>query len=144
MLLFAIELRKLEFTVKPVIVVAAVLPLLAGPASAETLERTVKANAVSAIGGFLGSEVDTCYPSVIPDVTVRQAPANGSIQLRPYEQALGKDTRCPGMKVRGLAYVYTPKKGFKGTDEVVIDIPWSWTDSGLATIMTHTYRIRVE
>jgi hypothetical protein len=130
--------------VRPAIVVAAGLSLLAGYASAETLERTVKANAVSAIGGFLGYEVDTCYPSVIPDVKVRQAPVNGSIQIRPHEQALGKDTRCPGTKVRGLAYVYTPKKGFKGTDEVVIDIPWSSTDSGMATIMTYTYRIRVE
>ena len=97
-----------------IIAVAAGLALLAGAASAETIERTVKANTISAIGGFLGYEVDTCYPSNIPDVKVRQAPANGTFQIRPHEQALGKDTRCPGTKVRGLAYVYTPKKGFKG------------------------------
>lgn len=33
---------------------AAGLALLAGSASAETVERTVKANMVTAIGGFLG------------------------------------------------------------------------------------------
>ena len=59
------------------------LALLAGPASAETVERTVKANARSAIGGFFGYEVDTCYPSDIPDVKVRQAPGNGTIQIIP-------------------------------------------------------------
>jgi len=126
------------------IAAAAGLALLASPGSAETIERTVKANTVSAIDGFLGYEVNTCYPSVIPDVKVRQAPANGTLQIRPHEQALGKDTRCPGTKVRGLAYVYTPKKGFKGMDEVVLDIPWSWNDLATQTLLTRTYRIRVE
>jgi hypothetical protein len=127
------------------IIVAAVgLALLTGPASAETIERTVKANTISALGGFLGYEVNTCYPSVIPDVKVRQAPANGTIQIRPHEQALGKDSNCPGTKVRGLAFVYAPNKGFKGVDEVILDIPWSSNDLGLPSLMTKTYRIRVE
>ena len=125
-------------------VFAAGLALLTVSASAETVERTVKANTVSAIGGFLGYEVETCYPSNIPDVKVRQQPANGTIQIRPYEQALGKDSRCPGTKVRGLAYVYTPKKGFTGIDEVVLDIPWSWNEAAPLTLMTYTYRIGVE
>jgi hypothetical protein len=120
------------------------LALLAGPASAETVERTVKANARSAIGGFFGYEVDTCYPSDIPDVKVRQAPGNGTIQILPHEQALGKETACPGKKVRGLVYVYTPKKGFKGVDELAIDVPWASTDTGPQTIWTYTFRIRVE
>jgi len=118
--------------------------LLASPACAETLERTVKANTVAAIGGFLGYEVDTCYPSDIPEVKIRQAPAYGSLRIIPHEQVLGKDSRCPGTKVRGLAYVYTPAKGFKGADEVAIDVPWNSTDSGRATILTYTYRIKVE
>ena len=68
------------FAMFRVVAIAAGLALLAGSASAETIERTVKANTVSAIGGFLGYEVNTCYPSVVPDVKVRQAPANGTIQ----------------------------------------------------------------
>jgi len=127
-----------------IIVAAAGLALLTGSASAETIERTVKANTISALGGFLGYEVNTCYPSVIPDVKVRQAPANGTIQIRPHEQALGKESRCPGTKIRGLAYVYTPKKGFKGTDEIVLDIPWTWNEVSPQSIITYTYRIRVE
>jgi hypothetical protein len=127
-----------------VAVVLAGLTCLADLASAETVERTVKANSVTAIGGFLGYEVDTCYPSVIPNVKVRQTPANGSIQIVPHQQALGKDSRCPGTTVRGLAFVYTPKKGFKGTDEVALDVPWSSTDSGPETIRTYTFRVKVE
>ena len=123
---------------------SAVSILLAASASAETVERTVKANAVSPIGGFLGYEVDTCYPSVIPNVKVRQNPANGSIRIVPHQQALGKDSRCPGTTVRGIAFVYTPKKGFKGTDELALDVPWSSTDSGPEILRTYTYRIRVE
>lgn len=126
------------------LVVLTGLIFLAGPAIAETVERTVKANTRSVLGGFLGYEVDTCYPSVIPDVKVRQAPKNGSVQIAPHEQALGKDSRCAGKRIRGLAYVYTPNKGFKGTDEVVLDIPWQSTDSGPQTTWTYTYRIRVE
>jgi hypothetical protein len=118
--------------------------LLAAPAAAETVDRTVKANVRTAIGGFLGYEVDTCYSSVIPAVKVRRAPANGSIEIVPHEQALGPQNRCPGRKVKGLAYVYTPKKGFKGLDEVSLDVPWSSTDSGAETLWTYTYRIRVE
>jgi hypothetical protein len=132
------------FAMYRIIAAATGLSLLMGSASAETIERIVKANTVSAIGGFLGYEVDTCYPSNIPDVKVRQAPANGTIQIRPHEQALGKESRCPGTKVRGLAYVYTPKKGFKGTDEIVLDIPWTWNEVSPQSLITYTYRIRVE
>ncbi len=127
-----------------VMAAAAGLLMLAGSASAETQERTVKANTVAAVGGFLGYETHTCYPSAIPDVKIRQAPANGTLRIVPHEQVLGKDTLCPGTKVRGLAYVYTPKKGFRGTDEVTVDVPWNSTDSGRATILSYTYRIRVE
>lgn len=120
------------------------LTVLAGAAAAETRERTIKANTASAVGGFLGYEVDTCYPSEIPDVKIRQAPASGTLRIVTHEQVLGKDTRCPGTKVRGVAYVYTPNKGFKGMDEVTVDVPWSFSDVGRATTLSYTYRIRVE
>jgi len=120
------------------------LALLTAPAFAETLERTVKANSRSAIGGFLSYEVDTCYAADIPDVKVRQSPAHGTIQILPHEQALSQDSRCPGKKVRGLAYVYTPQRGYKGADEVVLDVPWRSNDLNPPTTLTYTYRIRVE
>jgi hypothetical protein len=120
------------------------LTFLAAPAAAETLDRTVKANAPSAIGGFFGYEVDTCYQSVIPDVKVKQAPANGTFQIVPYEHTVREGSRCAGRKVRGLAYVYTPKKGFTGSDEVVLDVPWSSNDLNAPTLWTYTYRIKIQ
>jgi hypothetical protein len=126
------------------LVIAAGLILIAGPVSAETLDKTVKANTSTAIGGFFGYEVHTCYPSIIPDAKVKQAPANGNFKIVPHEITLGKEDRCAGKKVRGLAYVYTPKKGFKGSDEVSVDLPWSGNDLGLPTIRTYTYRITVQ
>jgi hypothetical protein len=129
---------------RPVVLLLIASALLAAPASAETFDRTVKANARTAIGGFFGYEVDTCYPSNVPDARVRHAPANGQIDIVPHEQVLGTNNRCSGRKVRGLAYIYTPKKGFKGIDELAIDVPWSSTDTGVETLWTYTYRIRVE
>ena len=87
--------------------------LLAVPGRRRNHDRTVKANTRTGIGGFLGYEVDTCSLR-IPAAKIRQAPSNGGIEIIRYEQALGKETRCPGRKVRGLAYVYTPKKGLQG------------------------------
>lgn len=118
--------------------------LLAAPAAAETMERTVKANVRTAIGGFIGYDADTCRPSVIPVVKVRRGPSNGSIAIVPHEQALGKGNRCSGSMLRGLAYIYTPNKGFKGTDEVSLDVPWASNDVHPETLFTYTYRIRVE
>ncbi|QRM28375.1 hypothetical protein [Microvirga sp. VF16] len=54
-----------------IVAAAAGLTLLMSSASAETIERTVKANTITAIGGFLAYEMNTCYPSNIPDVKVR-------------------------------------------------------------------------
>ncbi|MPR08219.1 hypothetical protein [Microvirga tunisiensis] len=126
-----------------IIVAAAGLALLTGAASAETIERTVKANTISALGGFLGYEVNTCYPSVIPDVKVRQAPANGTIQIRPYEQALGKDSTARARRSAVSPSSMRRTRVSRG-DEVVLDIPWSSNDLGLPNLMTKTYRIRVE
>jgi hypothetical protein len=120
------------------------LTLLAGSASAETIDKTVKANTSTAIAGFFGYEVNTCYPSEIPDVKVKRSPANGTFRIVPHETTLGKDSRCAGKKVRGLAYVYTPNKGFKGMDEVVLDLPWSANTTGIPIIYTNTYRITVQ
>ena len=122
----------------------AILAAVAGAASAETTDRTVKANATTAIGGFASYEVDTCYRGAIPDAKVRNQPSNGSLVIRPYQTTLGKDTHCPGLQVDGVVYVYTPKKGFKGADEVTIDVPFQSTDVGMPILRSYTFRIKVE
>jgi hypothetical protein len=126
------------------LIVLAGLTLAAGPAAAQTADRTVKANTPTAIGGFFGYEVDTCYPANIPDVKIKQAPANGTLRIIPHQTTLGKEDRCAGRTVKGLAYVYTPNKGFKGSDEVSLNVPWSSNDISIPTLRTYTYRITVQ
>jgi hypothetical protein len=118
--------------------------LLAAPVAAETRDKVVKTNTRSAIGGFFSYGVGTCLAGVIPNAKIRKQGANGTIEIQQHEQVLGKDTQCPGTNVRGLVFIYTPAKGFRGTDEVAIDLPWAGNDSGQPTILTNTYRIRVE
>jgi hypothetical protein len=54
MLLCVTELREGSFIMNRAMAAAAGLLVLAGSAFAETRERTIKANTVVAIGGFLG------------------------------------------------------------------------------------------
>jgi hypothetical protein len=121
-----------------------VLFLVPSAASAETIERSVKANTRTAIAGFFSYELNTCYRRPIPDVIIRQPPSNGSFEIQVHETTLGKDTTCPGMQVRGPVYIYTPKKGFKGVDEVTVNVPWSSADTGVERLVSFTYRITVE
>ena len=123
--------------------IAAALVLATG-AAGETVDRTVKANARTAIGGYFPYWLDTCGRGEIPDVTVRQRPANGALTVQMHETTLGSDTRCPGMRVRGPIIVYTPNRGFRGTDEAVVDVPVTSNDARAPTVRTYTYRIRVE
>jgi hypothetical protein len=116
----------------------------AGVANADTVERTVKANTTTAVGGFFGYEVNTCYPSAIPEVKIHQLAGNGNVEIRPHQAKLNEESQCPGLSVRGLAYVYTPKKGFKGSDEFSIDVPWATNTQSLPSVYTHTYRINVQ
>jgi hypothetical protein len=120
------------------------LILLAAPAAAETRDKVVKANTRSAIDGFFSYSVGTCLADAIPRATIRKQGSNGIAEIQQHQQVLGKNTQCPGTPVRGLVFVYTPAKGFRGTDEVSIDVPWAGNDSGLPTILTYTYRIRVD
>ena len=126
------------------LIVLAGLTLAAGSVSAQTADRTVKANTSTAIGGFFGYELNTCYPANIPDVKIKQAPANGTLRIVPHQATLGKEDRCAGKTVKGLAYVYTPNKGFKGSDEVSLDVPWSSNDISIPTLRTYTFRITVQ
>ncbi|MBM6592637.1 hypothetical protein [Microvirga pudoricolor] len=122
----------------------AALAILPGPALAETASKTVKAGGRSIIGSFFSYRVNTCQADAVPAAKVRRQGASGRVEIVPIEHTLGKDTPCPGTKVRGLLYAYTPARGFTGADEVAIDVPWAGNDSGMPTVLTYTYRITVQ
>ena len=123
---------------------AAGLTVLAVPASAETIERTVKANHRSPVGGLFTYEVGTCRASAIPDVTIRDKPRNGTVAIHSVTATLPPETNCGGQKVSGPALIYTPNKGFKGADQFTIDFPFATNETRSPTGMTRTYRINVE
>jgi hypothetical protein len=118
--------------------------VLAAPASAETIERTVKANQRSPVGGLFTYEVGTCRASAIPNVTVRDQPRNGTVAIHPVTATLPPETNCGGQKVSGPALIYTPNKGFKGADQFTIDFPFATNEARSPTGMSRTYRINVE
>jgi hypothetical protein len=127
-----------------ILLAALSLSLAAAPALAETFDRTVKSNSRTALGGFFSFDSGTCYGADVPDAKTAQAPANGLLQIVPHEQVLNGQSQCAGSKVRGLAFVYTPRKGFKGSDEVVIELPWTASQGGVPVMRSYHYRIRVE
>jgi hypothetical protein len=129
---------------------AALLPaflvLLAGfsSASADTFDKSVKANSRTAVGAFFTYSEGTCQASVVPDVTVRTKPANGTVAIEVKDVTMKPDSSCPGARMRGPVFIYTPAKGFRGSDQFEIDIPFARTDVRPPTVYTHTYRIKVE
>jgi hypothetical protein len=117
---------------------------LVGPASAETIQRTVKANAKTTVGGIFIFNTTTCSGSVIPDAKVGEQPRNGSVVVQVQTTTLGKQGECAGHKVTGPVFVYTPNRGFTGTDSFTIEYPFARAESRPATLMSRTYQLRVE
>jgi hypothetical protein len=118
--------------------------LSANAASAETIERTVKANTLTAVGGLFAYGVQSCLQGAIPDAKVGKAPRNGKVVVRMHQTILGKETNCAGQKVSGPIFIYTPNRGFKGIDEFTIEYPFARSESSVPTQMSKTYRITVK
>jgi hypothetical protein len=118
--------------------------LAAAPAAAETFDKAVKANTRTAVGAFVTYWEGMCQSAGVVEPTVRTKPANGTLTVEVREITLNDKTRCPGAKARGPIFIYTPAKGFRGTDLFEVDIPWSRNEVRGPTIYTHTYRITVE
>jgi hypothetical protein len=118
--------------------------LFIGSAEAETLERTVKANMRTPLGGFSIYNIGTCYAGPVVDGTIEQQAVNGTIELQVTDWTIPKGQQCEGAKVRGAVIVYTPKKGFKGADEGVVSFPFSPSDGPAQGLNSYKFRIKVE
>jgi hypothetical protein len=107
---------------RPISVAAASLALsFTVPASAETVDRIVKRNASTPIGGFTTHSKDGCWSAGIPFATLRTQPRNGKIEIRQHLWTLGKEAGvCAGRRVPGLLYVYTPNKGLTYTFRIQV------------------------
>ena len=116
---------------------------IAGVASAETIERSVKANARTPVGGIFVYWVQACTQGAIPDPRISDAPKNGTVEIEMRQVRLTKETNCTG-NVKGPVFVYAPKKGFKGKDEFTVEYPYARSESSPPILMNKTYRLTVE
>lgn len=123
---------------------ALVAVLLAGPACAETVARTVKANQRTPVAGLFTYERETCRAAEIPNLSFSSRPTNGSIAIHQVTVPLGPDTTCQGRRIMGPALVYTPNKGFRGQDQFTIEYPFATNDVRSPTLFTRTFVITVE
>src|SRR5215213_2500407 len=125
-------------------VLAALAVVVAGPASAETVERAVKANQRTAVGGVFTYELESCRAAEIPNLSFRTQPSHGTVAIYEVTIPLGPHTTCAGRKVKGPALVYTPTKGFKGQDQFTIEYPFPTNHVRGPTVFTRTFLITVE
>jgi hypothetical protein len=99
--------------------VAALLPAL--PASAETRTITVPANRTSSVETIAFYNNETCRSGAVPQMQVTRAPANGKVSFRQFSGTLNESSgRCSGKRVSGQNVIYTPRKGFRGTDSFTV------------------------
>ena len=74
--------------------------------------------------------------ATLPEVTIREQPSYGTVMVQPVTVPLDASTNCAGSRVTGPALVYTPRKGFRGTDRFTIDFPFASNESRPATMTT--------
>ena len=125
-------------------IIAAGLTVVANAASADTIARVVKANSRTAVGGLFTYGVGTCRAGEFPEVTIREQPSYGTVVVQTVTVLLDASTNCAGSRVTGPALVYTPRKGFRGTDRFTIDFPFASNESRPATMMSRTYELTVQ
>lgn len=114
-----------------------------GTGAAETIERTVKANTLTAVGGIFTYGVESCAQGAIPDAKVGKPPQNGRVVVRLHQSTLGKETNCAGRKVSGPIFIYTPNRGFRGVDEFTVEYPFARSEGSSPTLRSTTYRLTV-
>lgn len=127
--------------------VAALLAFAALPclgASGETFNIRAKSGAATVIGGTVAMSRDDCLAMAVSPTRVARPPAHGKVDIRAVQGRLPSGL-CVGAIARGLQFVYTPAKGYRGTDEVTIEYEWTpYVDAASRSVRTNLYRITVE
>lgn len=97
------------------------------PAAAETRTITVPANRTSSVETIAFYNTETCRSGAVPQMQVTRAPANGKVSFRKVSGTLNESSgRCAGKRVSAQNVIYTPRKGFRGTDEITVGYSHEW------------------
>ncbi|PLX36301.1 MAG: hypothetical protein C0606_16550 [Hyphomicrobiales bacterium] len=97
--------------------------LAAGPAYAESAKDvTVRAGRTTAVHGFIYYLLGSCSTALAVEPSIRTAPQHGTTKFIRKQTVRPKDaTHCPGRKVTAHYVLYTPKRGYRGPDSLVVD-----------------------
>lgn len=111
--------------------------------SADTVQRSVAANKTTVVHSMFRYARDSCQPVANAQASIRRQGQHGKAVIKRFRQKLPANSRiCPGMIASGPAIYYTPKRGFRGSDTVVVDYQ---TNAYLSTArpITRTYTILI-
>lgn len=93
--------------------------LLSQPADASTQRRVVSANKSTIVGFFhvLSGMGTSCQQPAKPKMLIERAPQHGTVAFR-WARHSWKEMRdsCKGLEVGGWEVIYTPSKGYHGSD----------------------------
>ena len=64
----------------------------------------------------------SALPGPVALPSLRQKPANGTIQVQILVTDVAATGYCPARKIPTIALIYTPNKDFVGTDSVQIEV----------------------
>lgn len=112
------------------------------PALAET--RDVPANRSSVIAFYYTYINSTCAYGSKPRFRVSKQPDHGTISAKWQAYKMGKESRnCAGKPMRGMMIIYTPNKGFRGTDVVKFSLSGSGIYPGAGYSLSNGFKFDI-
>lgn len=102
---------------------SALLIAVAGlPVQALAQDIVARANQRTVLGGWIIYDRNNCGHAGKPKVTM-SGPSHGKMEVVWTPMTLGNDAgSCRGKPARGMGFIYTPDKGYRGSDEVKIGL----------------------
>jgi len=119
---------------------------LSSAAHAESETVTVGANRTTALGGFFIYQKQNCYSGGKVDYKVTNKPDHGKVTIRYERHQLGKSAgKCEGRPAGAMVVRYTPDRGFRGKDKIVVSFYFDkFAGGGAPRSRTVTYTVTVK
>ncbi len=120
--------------------VAGGLLIAAGPARAETVQKTE-----TVASGKTGRLLVTpnlkkdCSEGPMPEFRFSAYPKNGAVVVKAGKQKTPASFRCPNKEAGVMGVFYQPKDGFTGSDELTFEVK-----SADGEVQTRVFKITVE
>jgi hypothetical protein len=115
--------------IKKSVLAALIAMSVPAAAIAETVTGNVPANRATKVYAFTVADSSTCASPGRPKMKVAKAPKHGTVTFDWGFVPAGKAFRnCQGGRMRAMAIIYTPAKGYRGEDSFTVG--YSFPDLG--------------